>query len=629
MPTQVAERATQQFSPRGASFELPAGWSVERNRAFLLIQDPERELKLWMVDLEGAEGADAIVSAWKVAVPDFSRATDDVVSPPITESWDSIVQVSYEVPAGESRAIAALSRTKDEIAYVLLIDGSAPALRRRGAQVMQIVDSQRPRGMSGESFAGKRAKPVNGAIAAALDAFIEDARERARVPGVAVTVIQGGRTVFERAYGTRRLDGAEKVTPDTAFLIGSTTKPLTSLMMAILVERGLFGWSTPLRDVLPGFRLADPELAGKIEMQHSVCACTGLPRQDMELIFQFGDFSPEMRLAELAAVKPTTAFGETFQYSNALVSAGGFGAARARWPDKTLMDAYVETMRETLFEPMGMASTSFISRGAAPGNHAHPHGLRFKGDYEEIPLAYENWLVSIAPAGGAWSTARDLARYVQMELARGRLPDGQALLPESGLLERRKPRIKLGARSGYGLALVVSESAQLQSVGHQGGTFGFSSLMAFWPEHDLGLVILSNAQGASPFTSVVQRRLLELVFEGEEKAEKALAHHLKRRNDRIDRELAKLDFTPEPAWISPLLGVYENESLGFLEVRRQGNRYLADVGEWQSEVARYNHAGQSTLVLLGPPVAALQLQVRDQSLLLEAGQQKYVFRRKK
>lgn len=628
VPTRVTLAPVEQ-SPRGAGFELPAGWSVERNRDFLLIQDPEKELKLWMVDIEGGTGADAIASAWKLAVPDFGRKTDETVSPPITEGWDSVTQISYEVAAAESRAIVALARVKDEIAYVLLIDGSAPALRRRNAQLMQIIGSQRPRGLQRESFAGRHARPLDEAMAATLDAFIEDARRKTRVPGAAISVVQGGRTVFEHGYGTRRLGGTEKVTPDTAFMIGSTTKSLTSLMMAILVERGLFSWSTPMRDVLPSFSLADPELSGKIEMQHSMCACTGLPRQDMGLVFEFKDISPERRLAELATMKPTTALGETFQYSNALVSAGGFAAAHARRPHKALMDAYVDTMEETLFEPLGMESTTFSAQAAASGNHARPHGLRLNGDYEELPLSYEDMVAGVAPAGGAWSTVRDMARYLRLELAKGRLPDGRVLVSESGLLERRKPRIQIGAHSAYGLGLVVSDSANLRSVGHDGGTFGFSALMTFWPEHDLGLVVLSNAQGANAFTSVVQLELLELVFDIEKKADKALAQHLGRRDEKIRRELARIDLSPEPAWIAPLLGAYQNEALGTLIVRRQGNGYVVDVGEWKSEVAKYTKAGQSTLMLAGPPVATLQLQVKDDgSLLLDNGQQKYVFKRK-
>ena len=613
----------------GASFELPTGWSVERNEDFLLVQDPGKELKLWMVDIDGKTDADAIAAAWQLAVPGFARKPSDASSPPFADGWDSITEISYEVAAEESRAIAAMSRTKDGIAYVLLFDGSVPALQRRRAQLAQIVGSQKSRGFEKEPSPGKQAKALDEAMAATLDTFIEDARKKTRVPGAAISVLQGGKTVFERGYGTRRLGGVERVTPDTAFMIGSTTKPLTSLMMAVLVERGLFSWSTPIRDVLPGFRLADPVFTNKVEMRHSVCACTGLPRQDMEFVFEFDGVSPERRLAELATMKPTTGIGETFQYSNSLASAGGFAAAHARWPEKTLMDAYDKTMQETLFEPMGMASTTFSSQVAARGNHARPHGLNFRGDYEELPLSYEDWVVSIAPAGGAWSTVRDLARYVQLELAKGRLPDGKVLVSESGLLERRKPWIKTGPNSAYGLALGVSDGPGLRSVGHDGGTFGFSASVIFWPEHDLGLVILGNAKAADALNSVVRRKLLELVFDIDKEADKVLAYHVQRRDEKIGKELAKITLPPESAWITPLVGAYENEALGGLIVRQQGNGYVVDVGEWNSEVAKYSEAGQSTLVLVSPPVARLQLQVQDDgNLLLDAGQQKYVFKRK-
>jgi len=608
---------------------LPARWSLQRNNDFLLIEDPDKELKLWMVDVEGKDDLDAITLAWNTVAPHFARKIDDSASPPETGGWDSITKISYQVAPEESRVIVALSRAKDGIAYVVLIDGSKRGLQRRGAQLSQIIGSERPPGLEGGSYAGKRAKVLDEQMAATFDGFIEDARRKFRVPGAAVAVVQGGKVVLERGYGVRRLGGTKEVAPDTAFMIGSVTKPLTTLMMAVLVERGLFDWSTPVRDVLPAFRLADPDLTRKVDMRHSVCACTGLPRQDMEFTFQFGDVSPEKRLAELATMKPTTGFAETFQYSNALVSAGGFAAAHARWPKLTLMNAYERAMGETLFEPMGMTSTTFSFRTAIRGNHASPHGLRLDGQYEELPISYENMVISIAPAGGAWSTVRDMASYLQLELAEGRLPDGKALVSKSALDERRKPMVKIGPQSAYGLGIGVSYGAELRTFSHSGGTFGFSSLMAFWPEHDLGIVILTNAQKAQVFTSLVERKLRELVFEVRGAADSLLAYYVKRRDQQTGKALAKVTVPPEWNWIAPLLGVYENKALGTLLLRQQRNKYVADVGEWNSEVARYNDAGQSTLILFGPPAAGLKLQPEDDKrLLLDAGQQRYVFDRK-
>jgi CubicO group peptidase (beta-lactamase class C family) len=259
-----AVREASPKTPRGASFELPADWSLERSDGLLLVRDPDKELKLWMMDIEGETGLDAIAAAWQRAVPGFARGIDDIATPPAEEGWDSITQVSYEVAAEESRSVAAVSRVKDGIAYVLLVDGSLPALQRRRAQLMQIAGGLRAPGFERGSLAGKRASRLDGAMAASLDAFIEEARKATWIPGAAVAVVQGGETVFERGYGTRRLGTDQPVTPKTAFMIGSVTKPLTSLMMAVVVERGRFGWSTPIRDVLPSFRLADPELTGRI-----------------------------------------------------------------------------------------------------------------------------------------------------------------------------------------------------------------------------------------------------------------------------------------------------------------------------------------------------------------------------
>src|SRR5882724_9389905 len=99
--------------------------------------------------------------------------------------------------------------------------------------------------------------------------------------------------------------------------------------MARLVAKGNFRWSTPVTELLPDFALADPKVTRKLEMRHAVCACTGMPRRDIDLVFKFKGISPEQRLAEMRAMSPTTGFGETFQYSNDLVAAGGYAAARS------------------------------------------------------------------------------------------------------------------------------------------------------------------------------------------------------------------------------------------------------------------------------------------------------------
>ena len=78
---------------------------------------------------------------------------------------------------------------------------------------------------------------LDAARAEKLIAFAEEARSLTRVPGVALAVVQDGKVVLEKGLGVRELGKNEPVTPETLFMIGSMTKPLTSLMMARLVDR--------------------------------------------------------------------------------------------------------------------------------------------------------------------------------------------------------------------------------------------------------------------------------------------------------------------------------------------------------------------------------------------------------
>jgi CubicO group peptidase (beta-lactamase class C family) len=98
---------------------------------------------------------------------------------------------------------------------------------------------------------------------------------------------------------------------------------MTSLLMAALVDRGKLAWDSPVSSLYPRFALGDAEATRKLTLKHTVCACTGLPRQDLEFLFEYRGVTPERRLEEMRAMKPTTGFGEAFQYSNPMVSAGG------------------------------------------------------------------------------------------------------------------------------------------------------------------------------------------------------------------------------------------------------------------------------------------------------------------
>jgi CubicO group peptidase (beta-lactamase class C family) len=109
-------------------------------------------------------------------------------------------------------------------------------------------------------------------------------------------------------------------------MIGSSTKPLTTLMMAKLIDQGKVAWQTRVCDLLSGFALADVELTARLELLHTASASTGMPRQDLEFIFRHSGITAEQRMEQMRSMTPTTGFGETFRYPmRSILTAGRAG----------------------------------------------------------------------------------------------------------------------------------------------------------------------------------------------------------------------------------------------------------------------------------------------------------------
>ena len=167
-----------------------------------------------------------------------------------------------------------------------------------------------PKGTERESFAGKTAATLDAARIAKLTAFVESAQAQLKVPGVALGIIQGGKVVFAGGFGVRQVGKPAKVDADTKFAIASNTKALTTLMLAKLVDEKRLAWDTAATTLLPSFKLGDADTTSRVLVKHLICACTGMPRQDMEWLLEFGDLTPAKVMTALGRMQPTTKFGE-------------------------------------------------------------------------------------------------------------------------------------------------------------------------------------------------------------------------------------------------------------------------------------------------------------------------------
>lgn len=628
--TQPVQREKDAYTLKdGARFKHAPTWTVREAEKYVTVLGPEPGFSVHIVAAPKVKDA-KLESAerWRAIDPSFSYPVYLVQRLP-KDGFESVDQIKFDVPAKDSRLVIAIALNSSMTTYWLLIEATNELISRRHAELSLIVGSFRAPGAKEEVLASKTAKVWGEHEKKVFQDFVATALHELKVPGAAVMIIdKDGSKYFARSFGVKDIETKKPVTLDTPFLIGSTTKALTTFMMASLVDKGIITWETKLKDVLPNFRVADEALTNALDMRHSVSASTGMPRRDYEFLFVYNNVTAEERMKELSFMAPTTKMGETFQYSNHLVMAGGYAAAKAYKNDLGLEQSYARAMTDLVYKPLGMKRTVIQFTDAAKLGNALPHGVDINGNMKRIPLSHENAVISVGPAGALWSTVEDLSRYVIVELNSGVLDGKQVISPEP-LLERRKPGAKMGDSSHYGLGLYMQDYHSITFVGHNGNTLGFSALLIFLPDQGLGMVILNNGSDANAFLKVVADKFLELTFDGPKKADALLEASIKSIAESRTKLVEHVQTSKETTlWMKLWKGNYQNETLGTISIKQKKNGdFLLDCGEWQSEIASYRESdGTHAMFLTAPPYfLILQPQEETHSLFLDAGQQKYEF----
>jgi CubicO group peptidase (beta-lactamase class C family) len=574
----------------------------------------------------------AVAAAWAAYRPDAKWPLKVANDAPDKDGWSHIRVYAYQTSPNERRAVAAIAATTESAAgswTVVVVDLDDAVAEKRGGQIGVIFSRLFPKGHDRESFAGKPAAKLDATRIAALGAFVDQARTALGVPGVSIGVIQDGKVVFAGGFGVRELGGKPKVDADTLYLIASNTKAMTTLMLAKLVEEARLTWDTPVTTLLPSFKLGDADTTSKVMVKHLICACTGVPRQDFEWLFEFKGATPESALATLATIQPTSKFGEMFQYSNSLAGAGGFVGGHVAFPKLELGAAYDKAMQTRVFDPLGMTATTFDFKRALRANHATAHATDIDGKPALAVMDINYAVIPLRPAGGAWSNVRDMLKYVQMELASGALPNGKRYIAAEPLLARRAPQVAIGKDNTYGMGLIVDTTNTIPIVHHGGDLLGFHSDMIWLPEHGVGAVILTNGDAGVLIRGPFRRKLLELLFDGRREADAEVAAAEKTHFERLAAERKLLTVPADADVAGKLAAHYASATLGDITVKHAGAATVFDFGEWKSEVAsRKNPDGSISFLTIAPGITGLELVVgtgAKRTLILRDAQHEYTF----
>ncbi len=333
-------------------------------------------------------------------------------------------------------------------------------------------------------------------VEAAVEEFepiAQDALAQSGVPGMSVAVIFDDEVVFTGGYGVRELGSDEAIDADTVFQLASVSKPLGSAVVASIVGDDLIEWDQPVTEIDPTFELADPWVTEHVTFADLYSHRSGLPEHAGDLLEDLG-FDREAMLEGLRNY-PLSPFRATYHYTNAGLTEAAVTAATAA--ETTWEDASTER----LYEPLGMSdSSSSFDDYMAADDRAKPHVRDEQGEWIVTPDQRDPQAQS--PAGGASSTANDMAQFMRMELASGMF-DGEEVVAEEALLQTHEPHIATGpprspsARSSfYGLGWNVGYDDQGRTQLSHSGAFalGAATTIKMVPNENLAVVVLTNGQ---------------------------------------------------------------------------------------------------------------------------------------
>jgi CubicO group peptidase (beta-lactamase class C family) len=345
-----------------------------------------------------------------------------------------------------------------------------------------------------------------------IDELVVAAMQEFSAPGVAVGVIKDGVVVHAAGYGVRELGLDAPVDTQTLFRIASTSKAFTTASLAMLVDEGRLNWDDKVVDHIPDFALYDPWVTREFTVLDLLTHRSGLVSGagDLMLWPKPNLFTREDIIHGLRYFRPESAFRTEYAYDNLLYIVGG-----------ELVPAVTGTAWEDFVDEriLGKLGAKRCFAGRIPPsemqNLAAPHAV-IEGELQVVDRNRASPDVDVAAAaGGLRCSLDDMLKWTQVQLARGKLPDGSELFSEEQSRIMWSPQTILGVSDeayeqdrthfkAYALGWRLADVQGYKQVSHTGSYTGFRAHVILVPELDLGVVILVNASAGSARAAIAE-----------------------------------------------------------------------------------------------------------------------------
>lgn len=377
----------------------------------------------------------------------------------------------------------------------------------------------------------KKYEPVIAALSEWLPREIADKG----IPALSIALVDDQTLVWEAGFGFQDPEAKSAAGPRTVYRVGSVSKPITALLLMMLVESGAISLDAPVERYLAEFKPTN-QFGKPITLRQILAHRSGLVRETPVGSY-FDDTEPTLAqtVASLNKTELVYAPETKTSYSNAALATVGLLL------EKTQNVGFARLIKQRLLDPIGMTDSSFVATPAIRKNLARAIMWTYHGTTFPAPT----WELGMPSAGNLYSTVHDQAKLLSFLFAGGKTPTGKQLLKKETLESMWKIQYpEKEQKAGFGLSFFVSEFDSCRRIGHGGAVYGFATDLSALPDEKLGVVVIASKDVANAVTKRV--------------ADVALRQLLAIRSGKPPPPIAKVEAIA-PATARALEGLYRSE----------------------------------------------------------------------
>ncbi|QBL09828.1 class A beta-lactamase-related serine hydrolase [Rheinheimera sp. D18] len=330
------------------------------------------------------------------------------------------------------------------------------------------------------------------ALIADFDQYYAGKLSEQDIPGGAYAIVQGNKIIATAGFGVREKGLPELVDANTVFRIASVSKTFAGGLTSILASEGNFNWDDKLVKYLPDFSFKTKKYNSQLTLEHLLSQSTGVMANAYDNLIE-ANVPLDKILPQFSKIDPLCNPGQCYGYQNVLFS------LIDQVIQKTTKKTYAQLLEERIIKPLQLPTASVGLDGFfSTENRAMPH-VRARGKWHPTKVAESYYHFS--PAAGVNASAIDLGYWLIAQLGHNPKVLSEELLKtitKKRVKTRRDLRRKEWRRyltdAHYALGWRVYQFGQDELIYHGGWVQGFRAEIAYSREHQLGLVMLMNAE---------------------------------------------------------------------------------------------------------------------------------------